>query len=654
MINNNKAMDNIKHPYWGRLASTTVQYVDHLTNSHDMIVEILPDTRPKEAKALVDIVPAYYSPSDRKIFIDASTAFADELSDISQYDINISVKSDRNDYPLFAGMLAHEIGHEKHTRYSFSGTDYHGNPVTSLEMEIVKVLEEPRMEKRLMDEHPDPACYLSSVVHHIILKSLFEKFVLGIFGKNEALTLFLLVKSRLLLGIIPASFLPPDLGKKMNDILGENNVIQMSSIIKNSLALTGDDCFVHMVNVARKVIEIFELRDEHPENPCHSHQDSSSEPQTGQSDNSSSSPSEAGRGDSTASGDSEKSGENESGDSGEGNKEQQKTNSSPQLSESQKKELEEALNKAQQGINDHQEKVRKGETNDETMEDSDSDHLQDFEEVTQKEKEKHLTTIGSPGNTYEPPIPLTRDAVPNYQDKFNAQMLYRDIRKAQHRADDMTITPVGEPRGKMVMRKAMRRSVQRDMGLEITAKPWNKFTYEEITNPPLLMGVAMDVSASLEKYIPSFMHYMWSLNEAVLMNKGMVHNVLWGKEHVTFEHHRKIVQVPLSAFSGQSQGLPNALRKLAYNCNFHHAQGAKVAFVITDSQLPNIDDIVRELRMLNSLDVKVIWISTTEDNRHVFSKYANYIYMDNPNKFYEIMSPQVVEALENPMLTTVI
>lgn len=642
-------MNNNKHPYWGRLASTTVGYVDHLTNSHDMIIEILPDTRPEEVKSLVDIVPAYYVPSERKIFIDATTAFADETQDIEEYDIDISLKSDRNAYPLFTGMVAHEIGHEKYTRYAFLNKTSTGEPVSDLEKEIVKSLEESRMEKKLLDESPDPACYLSSVVHHVILKSLFEKFILGRFAKNEAITLFLLVKSRLLLGIIPETFIPSSLDSKMNEILGENNVQQASSIIQTIFPIANDDCYDLMVMVAKRIIELFELTEEMPENPCYSHQDQSSEPQTGESNESSSNETKARTSDSADSGENGSPDESAVQDAINGNKEHPKKSPQAELSEEQQKALEEALHEAQRGIPEHQESLRNQEGQ---SDDKDSNGLHDSKEVTEEEQKNHLNNISSSRNLYEPPLPFTRDIPPAYRDRFYAQKLYQDIRKAQYRADAIITTPVEIPQGKMVMRQAVRRSIQREIGAEITAKPWNKKTVENIVNPPLVMGVAMDVSHSLQRYIAPFMHYMWSLNEAVLMNEGTVNNVLWGNENVTFEHHRQIVKIPTSPFSGQSQGLPNALKKLAHNCNFHHVQGAKVVFVITDSDLPNMEEIVNELRILNALHVKVIWISTTEIHRDIYSKYASYIKMDHPNDFYEIMSPEIVKALEAPMLTT--
>lgn len=636
---NNKLMSNKEHPYWGRLASTTVNYVDYLTHSHDMIVEVLPDTRTEEEKKASSIVPAYFVPSERRIFLDASTAFADETSDISAYDIDVSRKADRNIFPLFTGMLAHEIGHEKYTRYAHATHTNDGSKVTSLEMEIVKILEEPRMEKMLLDDHPDPACYLSSVVHHVILKSLLKKFIVGQFEKSEALTLFLLVKSRLILGIIPDSFLPMALEKRMNELLGEDNLIGLSSVIRLVLPnLNNDDCFENMVAIARKVIETLELEDEHPENPCQTQQGQSSEPQTGEANSSAPDSSEGGRSDSTASDEKEGSGDDKN-----------KSDTSMGLTEEQEKELEESLRQANEGLGDHQEKIRNGEEYAETMEDRSGSDLQDRQEVTEEQKEKHLRQVAWEKNDREQRKPYTRDVPPSYNDRFNAQKLYDAIRRAQFRADQITHTPTDKPRGKLVMHEAMRRTIQRDMGFEITAKPWSQTSISMVDNPPLTVGVAMDVSGSREKFIAPFMRYMWSLNEAILMNKGTVNNVLWSENHVTFEHYRNAVQIPTRAFDGRSQGLPNALRKLVANCNLHRADGVKVVFVVTDSILPNSKEIIQELSMLKALGVKVIWVSTEECYRYIYEDYSHFIYMDDPTKFYEIMSPEIVKALESPL-----
>lgn len=648
----NNAMESADHPYWGRLASTTMSYVDYLTNSNDMIVEVVPDTRPLEEQEAEQIIPAYFVPSERRIFIDASTAFRDEVKDISYYDIDISRRMDRNFHPLFTGMLAHEVGHEKYTGYSFASETSDGSPVTSLERKIVELLEESRMEKRLLDDHPDPACYLASCAHNVILKPLFEKFVLGLFERNEALSMFLLIRVRMILGIVPKSFIPPVINDKMNELLSESNNSLLWNMVEHVLPLVEDNDYDKMVAIARSVIKFLGLTDEEPENPCQTHQDQSSEPQTDDAGNSSPESPKPGTGDSTASEGEEKDGESKT--SQQGNQKPQTTSKKP-LTQGQKEVLEKILDQAQQGIGEHQEEIKEsGENNASTMENNNHGHLQDFEEVTEEEQEKHLRVISTTSTFFEAPMPKVYELIPTIGDRVNAQTLYEDIRQAQYRADTISHIPVDKPQGKMVMRQAVRRSIQRDMGVEVTAKPWNRMHHEQQLNPPLIMGVAMDVSHSLKEYIPAFMRYMWSLNEAILMNSGEVHNILWGKDNVTFEHHRQIVQVPCSPFSGKSEGLPHALQKLAYNCNFHRASGAKIAFVITDSSLPNTDDIVNELRILESLDVKVIWISTTEMNREIFSSHAHYIYMDNPHKFYEIMSPQVVQALENPMLTSVI
>lgn len=629
-------MNNQEHKYWGKLASTSMNYVDYLTNSYDMVLKVVPDTRDHEEKALKSLVPAYYSPSERKIFIDASTAFDGMEKFLFNREVDISRRSHRDMFPLFSGMLAHEIGHEKYTRYIFNNTNSMGEVVTPMERKIVEILEESRMESRLLSEHSDPACYLAYSAHHVILKPLLEKFVRGEFERSEALSMLLLLNVRHALGIIPSSFIPSMMEGKIGELLGYEAVKQVTTILQYRLPYVEDNDYDEMVKISRFVIKHLELEDETPETPCHSHQNQSSEPEKGSVGDSSQNNSKPDTGDFMPSQD----GDDESSESdivdGISGNESTPIESKPALSDVEQKEFEKTLDEAGKYLDDHKEKVRTDNFDDDESED----------EVTEKEINDHLSSISLTNIKNGGNMPSMSVISPTNLDRMNAQMLYQDIRRAQFRADTVTAMPTNKPQGKLVMRQAVKRGVQRSLDMEVTAKPWNRNSYEFNDNPPLIMGVAMDVSPSLKEYVPTFLHYMWSLNEAILMNEGIVKNALWSTPHVIVEHDRQNVLIPKTKLGGASDGLPDALRKLALECDFHHSMGAKILFIVTDSELPNPDNINEQLRIIKSLNVKIIWVSTTEHDYEEYKKYAHYVHISNPNKFYDILSPEVVRALE--------
>lgn len=205
---------------------------------------------------------------------------------------------------------------------------------------------------------------------------------------------------------------------------------------------------------------------------------------------------------------------------------------------------------------------------------------------------------------------LVSNQSPTAEDKRNANMLTKELRKAQHRDIHRTKVASMTPPGRMLINEAARRDAQRSRGEEITATPWRQTRRRMVQSPPLLVGLSVDVSGSMDAWQHPVAAFGWALANAVRTLEGKIASVAWngGTKPVMFPG-RIYKDIQVAQCSGVSTGLATSLDALDGEVDLARSEGVRVQVILTDGQIDE-SGIQERIDRLVRAGVLVIWVET--------------------------------------------
>jgi len=112
------------------------------------------------------------------------------------------------------------------------------------------------------------------------------------------------------------------------------------------------------------------------------------------------------------------------------------------------------------------------------------------------------------------PSPVTGSRIPVEAERGAAARLGRALRTAGERERIETRTTSAAPPGRLNLRAAVARDAQRAAGAIPTAEPWTATTRRHAPNPPLKVGIAVDVSGSMKAAAGPVASAAWILAHA--------------------------------------------------------------------------------------------------------------------------------------------
>lgn len=679
-------LHNGGHAFWPKTSRNASNYVDFVTNTNDIAVKVRPDTRSLEEIAQNPRVSAWFKHDDRVLFIDGSYAFQD--AEYLDSGISLFSTSHRDQYPVFTACLAHELSHSLHSNYRRMEVDSKGNPVGSTERELVQLMEEFRCEHRFAEHRPDPAKYIKFLVPRLAIEP-----ILGILANQDkhtdtqlrwmALSGNMLIMGRIFGGTFKEKYVPSNVLRFLCETFDAAETERIHNAMKLVLHIADDD-YDGMIALAREILDAagIDADDDEIDNsaqpPCSNEQDESSEGEQG--------------GGGSSSGDSSDGSEPSEGDSEPGEEDSDSTGDGASDEDGDEADDEDSIfNKNSAG--------GAGELSDEEIDaqwpDSHSSGDESSEEIAgqiraievvmsnmeQDEREispydilaferdlamarnsenRQLADIlkesgfvggfnpGNGGGKWDQKM-TTRPATA--EEQMFAKHLENEIRRAQFR--DYTVCPVASkmPPGRFVPREAMRLGIQRSLGKDETATPWTRNKYDEHENPPLTVGIAADISGSMDAFVHYTAGYAWMLSQAVKRNQGKVSSVFWDGfcyRGSTPNLYDAGVVYPKNC-DGTSEGLPTAIKTLSGMGGFVGGDGAKVLFILTDSSLSKIHEIRNELREMHNAGVHIVWISTTPLGQNIVGEFGKYVYLKHPSDFGSVVTPEIIGQLETAL-----
>jgi len=170
--------------------------------------------------------------------------------------------------------------------------------------------------------------------------------------------------------------------------------------------------------------------------------------------------------------------------------------------------------------------------------------------------------------------------------------LTRALRDAALREPTVTAVTSPVPPGRLRVRAAMSNQVQRSLGQLPTGEPWRHKTRKTNPRPPLRLGIAVDVSASMSGFLDPAAVTTWLLANATSRLPGSAAaTVIFGdRTRAITRPGQPLPGVPMLPLDGTTVGLMTAIDALDHGLGLSAAgHSARLLVVISDGDLLNTE-----------------------------------------------------------------
>ncbi|MFI9507180.1 VWA domain-containing protein [Nocardia sp. NPDC052566] len=260
---------------------------------------------------------------------------------------------------------------------------------------------------------------------------------------------------------------------------------------------------------------------------------------------------------------------------------------------------------------------------------------------------RHATVVGDHQTATETRHPSqARPATGDEQHEYRA--LLARLKAAQTREQIITQVASIAPPGRLRTAALVQRAGQAQAGLTPTATPWSSPRRRTVDSPPLVLGIALDISESMEPYAEPTAAAGWMFARAVRQLDGEVATVTWNTSVSLMQPPGRSTDVQIPEIGGGSSGLPSALRALERTLMLDRARGARVVAIITDGDLWNPEEVYEEVDQLIMNGVRVLWL-TSPDSYDVPMDPPTGVtaaMLDDPSSIGRLIGDCAVKALQ--------
>lgn len=149
------------------------------------------------------------------------------------------------------------------------------------------------------------------------------------------------------------------------------------------------------------------------------------------------------------------------------------------------------------------------------------------------------------------------------------------------------------------------------MGIPATAEPWRQTQRKHVPNPPITLGLMMDVSGSMGAAEGPVATAGWTIAHAVHRNEGKVAAVAYGNAvHPIVRPGDNPRNVTVLAARGGTERFCEGLRALDGALNLSGGTGPRLLVVVSDGQYTHQQRIegTRLVKRLRARGVHVLWV----------------------------------------------
>ncbi|MEY9936989.1 hypothetical protein [Streptacidiphilus sp. MAP5-3] len=210
--------------------------------------------------------------------------------------------------------------------------------------------------------------------------------------------------------------------------------------------------------------------------------------------------------------------------------------------------------------------------------------------------------------------PITGTRPPRPAEQRAAVQLARALRAAAYRERTDTVNTSTAPPGRLNMRAALARTAQQAAGATPTAQPWTSVQRRHTPNPPLRVGVAVDISGSMAAATAPIASAAWILAKATALTDPASRAAT-----VAYDSHLTAVTAPgrtptqVSEFTatGAGHSLAEAIDALTAGLDLTHPGSARLLVIASDARY-HPDETTRATKRINHLNTSgcaVLWLT---------------------------------------------
>lgn len=202
---------------------------------------------------------------------------------------------------------------------------------------------------------------------------------------------------------------------------------------------------------------------------------------------------------------------------------------------------------------------------------------------------------GGGGASFEDPIsdlfaytrPPTKTHPPTAEQKSAATRLARAMAQAAQPPREATVVDSEAPPGRLNMRGALAGAAQKAAGAPVTAKPWRRTVRRRAVDPKIRVGIALDVSGSMNAFVAPAVTAAWMLAHAAKRTGGTAAAATFGINARALIPPGKVpAQIPVPDLEWSTDHLDIVIdaldRALGLGTSSEHA---RLLFLITDGGL---------------------------------------------------------------------
>ena len=259
-------------------------------------------------------------------------------------------------------------------------------------------------------------------------------------------------------------------------------------------------------------------------------------------------------------------------------------------------------------------------------------------------KAKDVFGPGVQATTYGGGVNKFRE--PTGDERSMANTIAKGLRKAKFRADSRVTVPTQLPPGRLSGQGAMVADIQRARGEMVAAKPWKKAKYLHHDEPPISVGIGVDVSGSMGWATSITTSLAWALARAVERVEGRMAAVTYGQTVRALimpgDRPKKVAQ--FSAPDGTEKYV-EAVTALDGALDLRSGDGARMLVLITDHAhtAQQLDQGDAYVRMLMDRGVKVLFVNL--GHSYYVPDWASFVNLDDPDKLGTMVADALVKAV---------
>ncbi|WP_435127252.1 hypothetical protein [Actinacidiphila sp. bgisy144] len=233
------------------------------------------------------------------------------------------------------------------------------------------------------------------------------------------------------------------------------------------------------------------------------------------------------------------------------------------------------------------------------------------------------TTVSPDGTPAPYGTPVTGTRKPTAAEKSAAARLSRALRAAAYRerTEERTTSPT--PPGRLNMRAALARDAQRAAGSVPTAEPFTRTRRRSSPTPPLRVGIAVDVSASMRAACAPVASAAWIVARAAALTDPDSRTATIAYDThltaVTRPTHRAPERVTTFGANGRSHNLAKALDALDHGLELSRPGAGRLLMIVTDAIYTPDEtaQAVTRVKQLTTAGCAVLQLTLTARSQHL-------------------------------------